>query len=293
MLVVFAWGFEYPLITRTAPVAGFLVTGAVSFGVSTLLLGAWIVLVARVPGTTRRPPPALGQWSGLFSIGAVSLAINALALLAAETTTTVNLASLARTDVLFSLGLSALVFHEKFEKSSLAFAPLMLAGTALLMGLLTEAPELGHPGDFYVLASAFLVSLNAFMIKRSVQVISGLWIGFVNSAANTAGFLVACLIFGPAWEDMRVLPRETWNELLILGCLVFLFFATYNSALRTIPVWKVRLTCLAAPVIGTLAGWVVFRDPAPSSVEWLGMGLICSGAAGLILVRKGSASGKV
>ena len=258
------------------------------FSISAVLLGLTLA-GRRVFGRGERMPkaPGSGQRARLpirtmLLVGVVGITVNVLGLWAVKLTRVVNVATLARADALFSLVLSAWVFGEPIGRRAWFFVPVMLGGIGLLTGFLLHPLEVGNPGDYLILASAFGVALNAYAIKKAVQSVSGLVVGCVNSTMIGLFFviLVACQS-REVWQDVTA---EAWAALVMLGVLAYLFFASYNTALRSIPVWKVRLVCLLIPVVAALTAWAWFGD-RPSSVQVLGMGLILAGAAGIIVVR--------
>lgn len=285
LAAVVTWGVEYPLLKRCAQEVGFLATGAVMFSTAALLLGL-AILVRKVMGRSlRRPAARRIPYGLLILIGCVGVCVNLLGLWGIKLTSVPNASTLARSDALFSLGLSACIVRETIERRALLFVPAMLAGICLLTGILARSPELGQTGDYLMLGSAFCVALNAFIIKRVVQEVSGLVVGFFNSAIIAAGFLAA-IVLTKGWAGaFGKFPRHIWLYLFVLGGLAFVFFIAYNTALRTVPVWRVRLVCLAIPVVATLCGWA-WLGGAPSVWQWFGMALISGGAAGIIVVRR-------
>ena len=284
-IAVLAWGIEYPFLRYSTTSIGFLATGAVMFSIAAALLGLTFLIrgrKARVGDATeqRRFP-----YGSLILIGAISVGVNVLGLLATKLTSTVNVSTLARSDVLFSLLLSALVFREAMDWKTFLFLPFMLLGICLLTGILVNAPELGRTGDFVILGSAFFVGLNAFVIKRTVQNISGLMVGFWNSATNGLTFFTAALVSKGWSESFGRIPPRIWVVLAVLGVLAFAFFASYNAALRALPVWEVRLFCLLIPVVAMVTGWMALKE-RPTGWQVLGMGLVSGGAAGIVALRR-------
>lgn len=285
VIAVVVWGIEYPLMCRATRAVGFLATGAVMFGLAATLLGITLLLlrVRRPSGTLsaqRRIP-----YGWLLLIGIISVVVNFLGLWATKLTSPVNVATLHRTDVFFSLLLSAFVFREVIERKVFLVLPVMLFGVCLLTGIFVKSPELGRPGDFLIITSAFFVSLNAFIIKRTVQNTSGLLIGFWNSAMNGIIFFCAALVVGKGKNPFGAFPQGVWPILLILGLLAYIFFAAYNRALRFLPVWEVRMLCLALPAIAAISAWILYREIL-TGWQTLGMILVSGGAAGIVLIRR-------
>jgi len=180
--------------------------------------------------------------------------------------------------------LSAFVFREVIERKAVMFLPVMLVGVCLLTGIFVKSAELGRPGDFIIIVSAFFVSLNAFLIKRTVQNTSGLLIGFWNSAMNGIIFFCVALVVSKGKNPFGAFPQGVWPILLILGTLAYIFFAAYNRALRFLPVWEVRMLCLALPAIAAISAWVLYEEIL-TGWQTLGMILVSGGAAGIIFIR--------
>lgn len=284
VIAIVVWGIEYPLMCRATRAVGFLATGAVMFGIAAALLGLTLLLrrvrkPAGVLPAQRRIP-----YGWLLLIGLVSVMVNFLGLWATKLTSPVNVATLHRTDILFSFLLSAFIFREVLERNAFLFLPVMLVGVCLLTGIFVQSPELGRPGDFIIIISAFFVSLNAFIIKRIVQHTSGLVVGFWNSAGNSITFFCSALVVSRGQNPFGQFPRGIWLILVLLGSLSYVFFATYNRALRFLPVWEVRLLCLAVPAVAAIFAWVLYREIL-TGWQTLGMILVSGGAAGIILLR--------
>jgi len=286
LLAVLTWGIEYPLLKRCSVEVGFLTTGAVMFALGAVLLGITEILRRLATRARSEPASEARPWGMLVLIGVLGVFVNFLGLWGVKLTSVANASTLARSDVLFSLVLSASIFHEAIERWALLFVPPMLLGICLLTGFLVQSPELGRPGDYLMLASAFCVSLNAFVIKRVVQRASPVLVGFCNSGLIGLSFVAAAVARRGWAASFGGIPRLVWGRLLALVALSYVFFIAYNTALRTVPVWKVRLMCLVIPVVATLFGWAFLDGERPTPTQWMGMVLICSGAAGITVAGR-------
>ena len=282
-LAILTWGLEYPLMKSVMDTLGPLGVGAVMFPIAAVLLGVQLALRGAF---CRDRLPECRVFGRMFLIGLIGFVLNAAALLAIRFTSVTNTATLARTDVLFSLVLSALFFHEKVERSAWLMTPLMLAGICLMTGIFTNSLDIGNVGDGLILFSAFLVALNAYIIRHAAQQADPSLIGFINTTVNGILFIAAVLFFTPAGEAVALLGRGFSNPVaLTLGGLAALFFTTYYIALRALPVWKVRLLMLLIPVVATLAGRIWLKETV-SVIQVAGMVLICTGAAGVTIVKQ-------
>lgn len=291
ILTVLVWGLMFPLYKRCTESVGFLATGAMLFLVATVLLGGILLGQGRVRHVEAVAAGRRIPYGRLLLIGLVSFALNGLALAAAQHTSVVNISTLSRTDVLFSLLLSALIFREKVDLRAMVFLPIMIVGICLLTGMITKSPELGQPGDFLILASALLVALNAFFIKSALRDVRTTMVGLCNMLANAVAFSICIFILGDPARTLASAGWEAWAMGIALGVMTAALCVTYYTALTGLPVWEVRLFCLGIPVVATLAAWA-WLDDVPTTMQWLGMLAVGAGTAGLVLSRRRRMSGE-
>lgn len=279
---ILAWGMEYPLMKSSTAAIGPLGTGAVMFSLASLLLG--VQLACR--GVFRRERLPNGRALGMMLlIGVIGLALNAAALVAICSTSVANVSTLARTDVLFSLLLATFLFRERIHWSAWLATPVMLAGICLMTGVLSVGFGGGSVGDALVLLSAFLVAVNAFIIRHTATYADPSLIGFVNTTINALGFLVVLTFRAPREEALPLLRAAfLYAPALALGGLAAIFFASYYVALRALPVWKVRLLMLLIPVVAGIAGCVWLNEVITTG-QALGMMLICGGAGDVVIAK--------
>ncbi len=281
-LAVLAWGLEYPVMKRATAEFGVLGTGAVMFSVGSLLVG--VVLLLR-KGSRVFLEPSPKTYALMVLIGILGVVLNGCTLIAIRLTNAVNVATLHKTDVFFSLVLSSLVFRERVDRAAWFFAPVMVLGITVMTGFLFHPLDVDYRALSLLLLSALLIALNGYIIKIATREASPLLVGFLNTVLNAMAFLIGFVIVG----DDGIKPVFYFlarPKLLLLGLLSGVFFACYNTALRTIPVWFVRLGCLLMPVIAGLAGWIWLHEPlTPMRIG--GMALVCGGAAGIIRIRRG------
>ena len=291
LVAAIAWGLEYPLMTSATRAVGMPVTGACLFVVSSLLLGASLLARHAYMGRTGKANPWPG-WSALsptLLVGAFGITANLTGLQGASLTTPVNMAALARSDVLFSLLISVLVFRERIARQAYLFVPVMLLGACLLVGVFRGAMEAASIGDGLVLISAFFVAANAFAAQRALRRLNGLAVGFMNCTLNAVMFVVVVGCTDSLSAIPAALRGETGMALIGLGVLAYIFFACYNVGLRTCPAWEARLICLLAPVVAAVVSWG-FQGKSPESGQIPGMLLILLGAAGIVWLRAGRAT---
>jgi drug/metabolite transporter (DMT)-like permease len=283
LIAALAWGLEYPLMTAATRAVGVLVTGACLFGIGSLLL-AVVVIVRYV--RHRAEKVAWRAFGPALLVGACGIGANMAGLAGARLTSSVNLAVLSRSDVLFSLLLSMLVLREHIARRAFLFVPVMLAGAALVTGVFRGSVQALSAGDALILLSALCIAVNGFAIRWVTRRLHGVTLGFVNCTLNALWFVALV-----AWrESLAALPQALTGEvglaLVGLGVLAVLFFAFYNLGLRTVPVWEARLICLLAPVTTAVVSWGIQHEhPQPGQIP--GMALVLAGAAGIVWLWAG------
>ena len=282
---VIAWGMEYVLIKRATGVVSPFLVGAAIFGTAAILL--WVAaFCVRVP-----LQPIVAHWRRLLLIGLMGSGCNLLAITGTKLTTVANAAVLSRTDVMFTLLLSLILFGRAGGWRTLVSLPVMLTGVLLTMRVDLHQVQLGNTGDWLILGGALFLACNAFLIKDVMHRVHGLQVAAVNCVVNVAVFAAAFL----SLESVSMLgdcPASIWGALVICGACCFLFFVGYYSALRVMPVWEVRLLCLGVPVVAALTGWAAF-GVVPTGGQIVGAVLILGGAATIILGGRGSGAPRV
>jgi drug/metabolite transporter (DMT)-like permease len=296
LFAVLAWGIEYVLIKASTQSQSPLVVGLGTFVVAAVLFGLRLGLRAArgheavfAPGIgneaaaeERMVPPAIRvPWRLLLVIGIIGSAINILLIYGQKLTTTASASALGRTDILFTILLAALIFGERIRRIHLFVLPVMLAGIYLVTGIRITALDFGSTGDYLILGSTFLLSLNAFVIKRAARRLDSFFIAFVNTTINALVFLALILVSG-TWSALVAVPASSWLLIGAIGVCGFVFMGGYYIGLHRLPVLEVRLLLLLVPVVTVLAGWVALGS-LPTVRESTGMPLIIMGAAALVL----------
>lgn len=275
MAAVAVWGVEYVLIKAVAAQSGPLFMGFVMFGTAAVGLALTCLFKKRSEETV-----LAAAFPYMLIVGLIGTGCNVLWLYGASYTSTANASVLGRTDILFTLLLSCLVFHEKIRKTALLFIPLMLVGVFIVTGADIKGISVSGKGDFLILCSTFLLSLNAFIIKKYVRNISGKLLALGNCMLNTLAFGILLAVNGlPAGASISI---TTVLLSLLGGCCSLIFFIGYYAALKELPVWKIRIFCLAVPLISAISGYV-FIGEIISSKCIIGMAMIVAGAAGIFL----------
>jgi drug/metabolite transporter (DMT)-like permease len=288
LIAALAWGSEFPLMRYATREVGVAATGAATAVLTTLCLGLVLAIGRRRRGLPRagerRPTP----WRSLIVIGGVGACFNALLLMAIKLTSAVNVATLSRTDVLFSLAIAAIVLHERITAVVFPLVIVMLVGVCLVTGFAQGDARLGRAGDLLALGGALLMSINALMIKPAVGRVGGVLVALVNTGINTLCFGVFW-VGARAWSPVAGYSVPVLGVLAALGCLSALFLVSYYTALRTVQPWEAFMVFLAVPAVAALGAMAAFHE-TPTGWQWMGMVLVCGGAAGLIWLRRPSAS---
>jgi drug/metabolite transporter (DMT)-like permease len=273
-----AWGLEYVLVKAAMDISPVLM-GLLVFSVAGMLL-----FVASVAKGYFKKEIFISNWKSMLLVGIVGSGCNLLWLAGTRLTTVASASVLSRSDILFTLILSSVIFHEKIKKVSLVSIPLMLIGIGIMTDLDIGALKLNSMGDFFVLGSALLLSVNAFIIKKFMKGAGGVNLALANCAVNTVCFGGAVLFFAPS-SSLSAVSMKSLLLAISCGCCSFLFFVGYYAALNLLPVWEVRLFCLGVPVVAAFSGYL-FLGEVPSLMKVLGGVLILAGAVVALLSNR-------
>ncbi len=278
IFLVLSAAAEFVLIKKATAVVDPVLAGLVIFSIACLLLSATAIV-------RKAPPVELSNMPILLMIGSVGCVANFFWISGAKFTTVTNAAVLSRADVLFTMLLTLALIHEKIRKIAWVSLPVMLGGIFLVTQVDLTKFSLGYLGDYLILAYAFMLSVNAFIIKRSMKATKGISVAMFNTAINTClfGTIFCVLRFGGnAAVPISDIPVMTWIYLAGCGIGSYVFFISYYASLKLLPIWEVRLLCLTTPVAAALFGWFL-NEPLPTLTQISGGFLIVAGAAGIIL----------
>ncbi|MFW5798097.1 MAG: DMT family transporter [Planctomycetota bacterium] len=293
LVAVVCYGIEYHLVKKTTGDVPKVMVGCLTFGITAAALavlhGVRFYKPAEGVDLERRSPARCIGY--MVAIGGVAVFINGLLIWGTSLTTAESAAALGRTDVLFTMVLSALVFREHIRPVAWLFAAPMVVGVFLVMKLEPADLRIKSAGDLLILGNALLFSVNAFIIKRALRIMTGPEVAMYNCAINAVVFAVAITLW-PAgaghaggWAMFAGVSRTTWTMLLALGGLNTVFLVCYYFSLGKLPVWEVRLLLLGIPVVSAIIGWVVLGQVVDLWVLG-GIVLILASGAGIILTRR-------
>jgi drug/metabolite transporter (DMT)-like permease len=280
----FAMALEYLLIKAAKDVPAYL-TGIVIFASAGILLAIVAPRQQAEPGAWKRLLP------GALAVGLIGSCCNLLWINGTRLTTVANASALGRLDVVFTLLLAALIFGEEIPRRLWPFIGISLFGAALIVQFFSlDIANLGNIGDGLIIGAAFMLSLNSFIIKRLSGPLGSVRLAAFNCGMNVLVFTVLAI----ASNDLNRIPElsgQAWVILLACGFCSFVFFAGYYSGVRELPVWKVRLIALTAPVFTALGGWLIFGETL-SIQTFTGIALVLVGAVALINTRKQTVTSK-
>ncbi len=274
-ICILAWGAEYLLLKSGADKVGSLVTGAIFFASGSFLLFLYSL---RNKGLWESISTNLHL---LIPIGLIGSTLNMFWIFGIKNTSISNSAILGRADILFTLLLSSLLFKEKIKKNDIIAIVVMVLGIIIAMRSDMSSFQFGNNGDYYILIAAFLISINAFFIKKCVQKVKGEVIGFVNTFINTICFTIAVFVLNES-KTLFEIPTNTLVLLLFAGLSVALFCIGYYEGLKELPVWKVRLLCLLVPLVAIIANWILYNK-MPTIWQIGGGCLVLGGASAIVL----------
>jgi drug/metabolite transporter (DMT)-like permease len=284
LITIFCWAAEYVLIKEACEQVRPLEVASVTTLVAALLYG--LLLAVRRPATPRIPSrPKAFPWGRILLIGLIGTAVNLFWIWGTSLTTAANAAALGRTNILFALFLSTVFFHERIRVAALMMAPVILAGVYLTTDISFRAFSISNYGDVLILASTFLLIVNAGIIKGTMRLVSVPVIAGCNMTINALLFLTASMLLSGRLNVIGGIAFQAWLLLLLCGLCVFLTLLAYYSTLKALPVWEAFLLFLLVPVLTTLFAWGV-RHELPSVRQGVGMLLILLGAAGIIVSRR-------
>ncbi len=271
-----ALAMEYLLVKAAEDISVYLL-GIVMFAVSGILLAAVSPRQKAVPGAWKRFLP------GAFAVGLIGSCCNLLWIGGTRLTSVANASALGRMDIVFTLFLSALIFKEEIPRRMWPFIGITLFGGALIVQFFSlDIAGMGNIGDGLIVGAAFMLSLNSFIIKRLSKPLGPVRLAAFNCGINVLVFTIASIFLGEI-NNILKLSGNTWLILLSCGVCSFVFFAGYYSGVRELPVWKVRLIALTAPVFTAFGGWILFGETF-SDQTFIGIIMVLTGAAALIKI---------
>ena len=252
--------------------------GFLSRIITLLLLVAWVLGTGS--GWRRLRPR--GNGTRLVVMGVLAILINLAWFAAPQWTTGTNMAMLTRLDILFVIVIGASLGLERIGLAQLLLLPFMLFGLGLLIEI-QEATWQGHIlGDTMMVFAALALAVNAFVIRRILRVMDEESVAVVNHGFGTVGFLGLALAGGDFSRLDALLHNSTaCIGVAVLGVLTALSLPLYYVALKRMPVWKLRMCLLSAPVMCAMVEWPLWGMEL-TGLQCVGAIIILAGLAMLI-----------
>lgn len=290
-LTALVWGGEYAVLNELTESLPSVVAMALTFSGAAILTATARALRSglRPPTIAQSPPVGRRVWAdrvlSLLVIGGISAGIQLCTFTGLSLSTATNVATLSRTDILFTLAISAIAVGSRPVSFQWLGVATTVGGILVMLWPSIVDFEYSGLGDLLVLLGALLLSINAFIIKRLARSVDRRTIAIVNQLANVAvASAVVAIVPGeraPIGDIVAV-----WPYVAVASTLVFFFFETYYVALARLPVWQVRLILLIVPGVASFGEWVL-SGAAPSMRAIAGMLLVISGSAMVILFAGG------
>lgn len=195
---------------------------------------------------------------------------------------------LGNTQVIFIALLGWLILGERPTTRALILLPVLIVGVALLSGFGGQAYG-ANPllGVLFGVASGLTSGAYVLLFRAASRRFAGRGgaAGFLLHASLSAALasLLLGALFDPALALQPTWPAHGWLFLLALVAQV-LGWLLLGGALRALPALETAILMLLQPVLAVLWGGLLFGEQ-PSSVQWLGVGVLLVGIALLNLIR--------
>jgi len=276
---VFVWGAEYFVYKclMSAASVSVLAIGSWSFAVAAVLLGLHLLI-----RPVRDPAEKKPRWWLMLIIGGNAILVNLCWLYGIDFTSGTQVAALSRSDVLFTLFISAVIVKERIRKGDLPWIALALVGVFALVGFNPLKYRFGGVGDALTLGAALGLSVNAFMIKALSRELHHLKIAFYNTCINAVGLGIMMLLTDPNPLAFAQGETSTLVYMLVLMGMVYIWFCMYYYCLDHLPIWQVRIVTLLVPGV-TAVLELFLRHQALRLHQFAGMTLLTAGAAAIII----------
>jgi inner membrane transporter RhtA len=242
-------------------------------------------------GGRRVVPGTLWRHRGFFAvIGLLVAGSTALSMEAVRHVDPGTAALLSRSGVLFGLGLGVFWLRERLDRVQTIGAAATIAGVVVISA---------QPGDYLrlgsvlVLASTFMYSLHAAIVKRAGGGMAFLDFFVGRLLATTIGLLALALAQGV----LRWPSPTAWGLLLLTAAVDVVFSrALYYLALRRLPMTMHTIVLTVSPLVAVAWSAVLFGS-RPGVVEIVGgiailAGVLAATGSGRPVAPSGRASSR-
>lgn len=224
------------------------------------------------------------RYPELYLVGLFAAALNLMENWGLKLSSPTNASILLRGDLFFSLVIGYFLWKEKLRRLEWLGMGIMLAGIAMVLQISLYDLRFGTPGDGLILSSAFLLAVNAEIIKHRLGKVDNTVVAFFNSGICFVSYLIGTVSSGSIWP----LPKASvlvWSLVIISIAFQIVQYLTYYHALRQLSTWLVRVFLLATPVVAIIssAWWL---HEVINYGQILGMLLLTVGISLICLVER-------
>ena len=197
---------------------------------------------------------------------------------------------LLKTEILFVLLFSLLLFKVRIEKRKYLFITLMLLGVILCMNLQSSDMTFNLYSLLFI-ASAALNAICAFAIKHIQEKYStgSFAIAYTNNIVSLVLYGICAASFDrQQFIDLFSNADDIWSVVIIFvlcsvcqTCLMI----TYYRNLKELPVWIVKAVLLFVPALSMIIEFAIFRTTI-SLISLVGFLLVIIGGLGITIDSK-------
>lgn len=236
-----------------------------------------IILIARKKGRIILTSGKL--YPELYLVGFFAAALNLMGNWGLKLSSPSNAAILLRGDLFFSLIIGYLLWKEKISRLEWFGMGTMLVGIGMVLQLSVQGIYFGSNGDILILSSAFLLAVNAEIIKHRLGDVENTVVALFNSGMCFFIYLIGAVFTGKMWP----LPKASalvWSLIFVSSVLQFAQYLAYYRCLRQLSTWLVRVIFLITPIVAIVSSAWWLHETIKYGQIW-GMFMV---AIGIMLV---------
>lgn len=278
------WAGAY--VTGKVAIAGFgpFRASFFRFALAGVVLALWGLL--RRPETLRVRRADLPRFGRLALLGmCLTYVFNYTGLALTTGTATALIMS---TEPVFIALLAVVFLRERLTLPRALGAVLGLTGVLLVIVSTQRADAAAGEGIGAALLGNLLILASLLWESAAVLTVKQLAARYPGPVILTYEFLIGALLLTPfaAWETavqgpLAPTPAAWWAFLYLLGPCTLIAYTVWYVALETIDASELSVLIFLQPVVGTLLGVFLFRDPF-TLVTALGAILVLVGVAGIV-----------
>lgn len=221
----------------------------------------------------------------LLLVGVCGFSINALTYVGLQRTSSINLALIGRTDIIFTALLGSFLFGEKINKAEWGIFGVILFGVIMVMDIIPAKFTL-NLGDLFILASVIFLACNAQTIRYKLVNVPRSIIALFNSGICAILFFITAMLTN-RWHEISMLNKFK-IPMIVAILLQLTIFVTYYKGLSILPTWLVRSIYLIIPAINLILG-IAFLKETISIWQIYGLILIAGGVLSVSYLHKAKA----